>query len=72
MGNRRTGEWSKNEIDHEKGMITRLDQPTIASAEVKQNKDSLSKLIKEVADNDQAVFIVLETMVLKCTARLNV
>ena len=51
----------KMKIDHEKGMITRLDQPTISSAEVRKNKESLGNLIKKVADNDQAVFIVLES-----------
>ena len=47
-------------IDHEKGMITRLDQPTISSAKLKENKEDLSGLIKEIANKDQAVFIVLE------------
>ena len=49
------------EIDHEKGMITRLDKPTISSVEVKENNDSLIRLIKQVANNNQAVFIVLES-----------
>ena len=50
----------KMKIDHEKGMITRLDQPTISSADVKEKKESLRKLMKQIADNNQAVFIVLE------------
>ena len=48
-------------IDHEKGSITRSDQPTISSANVKENKETLGSLIKKVASNDQAVFIVLES-----------
>ena len=51
----------KMKIDHEKGMIKRLDQPTISTAEVKENKDNLDRLIREVADNNQAIFIVLES-----------
>ena len=51
----------KMKIDHEKGMIKRLDQPTISSAEIKKNKDNLDRLIREIADNNQAVFIVLES-----------
>ena len=51
----------KMKIDHEKGLITRLDQPTISSAEAKENKDNLDRLIREIADNNQAVFIVLES-----------
>ena len=51
----------KMKIDHEKGMIKRLDQPTISTAEVKENKDNLDRLIQEAADNNQAIFIVLES-----------
>ena len=51
----------KMKIDHEKGMITRLDKPTISSDAAKENKDDLGSLIKRVADNDQAIFIVLES-----------
>ena len=51
----------KMKIDHEKGLITRLDQPTISSAEAKENKDNLDRLIRKIADNNQAVFIVLES-----------
>ena len=51
----------KMKIDHEKGMIKRLDQPTISTAEVKENKDNLDRLIREAADNNQAIFIVLES-----------
>ena len=48
-------------IDHEKGMITRLDQPTISSAKLIENKEDLNNLIKKIKNNDQAVFIVLES-----------
>ena len=48
-------------IDHEKGMITRLDQPTISSAKLIENKEDLNNLIKNIKNNDQAVFIVLES-----------
>ena len=48
-------------IDHEKGIVKRLDLPTISSAEIKENNSNLSKLIKNVAKNNQAVFIVLES-----------
>ena len=51
----------KMKIDHVKGMITRLDQPTISSAKVKEDKDSLSNLIRKIASNNQAVFIILES-----------
>ena len=51
----------KMKIDHEKGMITRLDQPMISSAELKENKEDLSSLIKNIGNNDQAVFIILES-----------
>ena len=50
----------KMKIDHEKGMITRSEQPTISSEEIKKSEESLSSLIKKVADNNQAIFIVLE------------
>ena len=48
-------------IDHEKGIVKRLDLPTISSADIKENNSNLSKLIKNVANNNQAVFIVLES-----------
>ena len=48
-------------IDHEKGMITRLDQPTISSAKLIENKEDLNNLIKKIKNKDQAVFIVLES-----------
>ena len=51
----------KMKIDHEKGMITRLDQATISSADVKGGNKSLKSLMKQIADNNQAVFIVLES-----------
>ena len=51
----------KMKIDHKKGMITRLGRPTITSAELKENKENLSRLIKEIAGKNQAVFIVLES-----------
>ena len=47
----------KMKIDHEKGMITRLDQPTISSDATKGNKEDLGSLIKRVADNDQACLL---------------
>ena len=48
-------------IDHEKGIVKRLDLPTISSADIKENNSILSNLIKNVANNNQAVFIVLES-----------
>ena len=42
-------------------MITRLEQPLISSSEVKENNRNLVSLIKKVADNNQAIFIVLES-----------
>ena len=51
----------KMKIDHEKGVITRLDQPMISSTELKENKEDLSSLIKNIGNNDQAVFIILES-----------
>ena len=37
----------KMKIDHEKGMITRSDQPTISSEEVKESKESLNACMGE-------------------------
>ena len=51
----------KMRIDHEKGMITRADLPTFSAAEIKEDKKELISLIKKIANNDQAVFIVLES-----------
>ena len=50
----------KMKIDHEKGMITRSDQPTISSVELRENNEILVSLIKKIANKDQALFIVLE------------
>jgi len=51
----------KMKIDHEKGIVKRLDLPTISSADIKENKSNLSKLIKNISNNNQAVFVVLES-----------
>ena len=42
-------------------MVKRLDLPTISSADTKENNNNLRKLIKNIANNNQAVFIVLES-----------
>ena len=50
----------KMKIDHEKGMITRSDQPTISSVELREDNEILVSLIKKIANKNQAVFIILE------------
>ena len=60
--------WARNEnigevsmeISHANGLIRAAGQPTISAAEIKNNPERLDDFMKGLAENKEALFIVLE------------
>ena len=60
--------WARNEnigqvsmeISHANGLIRAAGQPTISAAEIKNNPERLDAFMKGLAENKEALFIVLE------------
>ena len=48
------------EISHTNGLIRAAGQPTISAAEIKNNPERLDAFMKGLAENKEALFIVLE------------